>query len=142
MKILPAKSNWLRILGAALGVIAASFISSMIVIFVYALVLAIQARGAPNQTTINHFAAAISPKMLPWLELFWAFTLSFRIGRKTEAESSTQGLFIGILAGMLSLLIPLCFRGGLSLFSVFLLLGIIGCGYIGGIFGEKWPAKK
>jgi hypothetical protein len=134
--------RWLRILGAALAVIGFSFVALMIVTAGYAFVLAYQARGAPDQSAINRFAAEISPRFVPWLECFLALLLSFTIGRKTDRCSITQGLLIGILAGMLGLAVALFFRGHLSSSSIVFSFGVAGAGCIGGLLGKKWPAKK
>jgi hypothetical protein len=137
-----SRLRWLRILGAALGVIALSFVALTVITAGYAFVLAYQARGAPDQSAINRFAAEISPKILPWLECLLALALSYTVGRKTGEGSTTQGLLIGILAGVLGLAIALFFRGHLSPGSVLFSIGVAVAGCIGGLFGEKWPAKK
>jgi len=59
--------RWLRVLSAALAVMALSFLILTVIITVYAFILAFQARGAPDQNAINHFAARVSPKLMPWL---------------------------------------------------------------------------
>lgn len=137
-----SRLRWLRILSAALAVIAFSLVAVMIVTAGYAFLLAYQARGAPDQSAINRFAAEISPVFVPWLECFLALILSFTIGRKTDGCSTTQGFFIGILAGMLGLAVARFFRGHLSPSSVIFSFGVVGAGYIGGWLGEKWPARK
>jgi hypothetical protein len=137
-----SRLRWLRILCAALAVIAFSFVAVMMVTAGYAFLLAYQARGAPDQSAINRFAAEISPIFMPWLECFLALALSYAIGRKTEESSTAQGLLIGILAGMLGLAVAVFFRGHLSPSSIIFSFGVAGAGYIGGLLGEKWPAKK
>jgi hypothetical protein len=134
--------RWLRILGAALAVVAFSFVALMIVTAGYAFVLACQARGAPDQSAINRFAAQISPRLMPWLECLLALVLSFTVGRKTHECSTIQGLLIGILAGMLGLAVALFFRGHLSSSTIVFSFGVAGAGCIGGLLGDKWPARK
>jgi multisubunit Na+/H+ antiporter MnhB subunit len=142
MNFTVSRLRWLRIFGAALAVVALSLVVVMLVTAGYAFYLAYQARGAPDQSAINRFASGISPIFVPWLECFLALILSFKIGRKTEAGSTTQGLFIGILAGLLGLAVALFFRGHLSPSSVIFSLGVAGAGCLGGFLGEKWPARK
>ena len=134
--------RWLRILSAALAVIALSFVALMIVTAGYAFVLAYQARGAPDQSAINRFAADIGARLMPWLECFLALALCYTIGRKTEESRATQGLLIGILAGILALAVALFFRGRLSPSSLIFSVGVAGAGGIGGFLAEKWPDKK
>jgi hypothetical protein len=129
--------RWLRVLGAAVAVIAVSFLILMAVITVYAFVLAFQARGAPDQTAINHFAARVSSKSMPWLEMLLTLVIGLIVARRAEKASIVQGLFIGILAGLLSLAVRLAFRGRLGLHSLVFFLIVVGLGWLGGFVGQK-----
>ena len=129
--------RWLRVLSAALAVIALSFLLLTVIVAVYAFVLAFQARGAPDQSAISHFAARVSPKLLPWLEVSLTFLAAVIVARSAEKASATQGLFIGILAGLLSLAVPLAFTGRLGLRNFDLFLIIVGLGWVGGFVGHK-----
>ena len=71
--------RWIRVLGAALAVIALSFFILMIIITLYAFGLAFQARGAPDQNAINHFAATVSPKLMPWLEMLLTLVVALSV---------------------------------------------------------------
>jgi len=129
--------RWLRVLSAALAVIAVSFLILIVVVTVYAFILAFQARGAPDQTAINHFAARVSPRVMPWLEVVLTFLAAVVVGRRTERASAIHGLFIGILASLLSLAVPLAFAGRLGLRNLVLFLIIVGLGWVGGFVGQK-----
>ena len=129
--------RWLRVLSAALAVVALSFLILTVIVAVYAFGLAFQARGAPDQTAISHFAARVSPKVMPWLEVVLTFLAAVVVGRRTERASAIHGLFIGILAGLLSLAVPLAFAGRLELRNLVLFLIIVGLGWVGGFVGQK-----
>ena len=129
--------RWLRVLSAALAVIALSFLILTVIIALYAFGLAFQARGAPDQTAINHFAARLSPKVMPWLEVVLTVLAAVVVGRRTEKASAIQGLLIGILAGLLSLAVPLAFAGRLGLRNLVLFLVLVGLGWVGGFVGQK-----
>jgi hypothetical protein len=129
--------RWLRVLSAALAVVALSFLILTVIVAADAFVLAFQARGAPDQTAINHFASRISPRVMPWLEVVLTFLAAVVVGRRTEKASAIQGLFIGILAGLLSLAVPLAFAGRLGLRNLVLFLIIVGLGWGGGFVGQK-----
>jgi hypothetical protein len=132
--------RWLRVLSAALAVIALSFIILAVIVVVYAFVLAFQARGAPDQSAINHFAARVSPKLMPWLEAFLTFFAALIVARRAEKGRATHGLYIGILAGLLSLTVPLAFAGRLGLRNLVLFLIIVALGWLGGFVGQKRAA--
>jgi hypothetical protein len=129
--------RWLRVLSAALAVIVLSFLLLTVIVAGYAFVLAFQARGAPDQSAISHFAARVSPKLMPWLELFLTFFAAVIVARKAENASATHGLFLGILVGLLSLAVPLAFAGRLGLRNWVLFLILVGLGWVGGFVGQK-----
>jgi len=129
--------RWICVLSAALAVVALSFLILTVIIAAYAFVLAFQGRGAPDQTAINHFAARVSPRVMPWLEVVLTFLAAVVVGRRTEKASAIQGLFIGILAGLLSLAVPLAFASRLGLRNLVLFLIIVGLGWGGGFVGQK-----
>ena len=129
--------RWLRILSAALAVMALSFLLLTVIVAVYAFVLAFQARGAPDQSAISHFAARVSPKVMPWLEGSLTFLAAVMVARRAEKAGATHGLFVGILAGLFSLAVPLAFAGRLGLRNLVLFLIIVGLGWAGGLGGQK-----
>jgi len=133
--------RWFRVLGAAVAVIAGSFLTLMVITTVYAFVLAFQVRGAPDQNAINHFAARISPKLMPWLEMLLTLVMALIVARRAEKASIIHGLFIGILAGLLSLAVILAFGGRLGLHSLVFLLTVVGLGLLGGFVGQKRTGK-
>jgi hypothetical protein len=132
-----SRIRWRRVLGAALAVIALSFLIPIVILTVYAFVLAFQARGAPDQTAIKHFAASVSPKLMPWLERVLTLLLAFRVARRTEGASIISGLIVGILAGLLSLAVTLAFGGRLNLHNSLFLLIVVALGWLGGFIGQK-----
>jgi hypothetical protein len=137
MNYLSSRFRWLRILGAALAVIALSFLILTVITAVYAFVLAFQTRGAPDQTAISHFAARVSPKLMPWLEGFLTFLGAVWVTRRTQEATAIDGLFIGILAGLLSFAVILAFGGRLGLRALLFSLAVVGLGWLGGFVGQK-----
>jgi hypothetical protein len=76
--------RWLRVLSAALAIVARSFLSLAVIVAGYAFVLALQARGAPDQSAISHFAARISPKLMPWLKVGLTFLAAVMVARSAQ----------------------------------------------------------
>ena len=109
----------------------------MFMITVYALVLAFQARGAPDQNAINHFAASVSSKLMPWLEMLLTLVVVLRVARRAQTASIMHGLIIGILVGLLSLAVTLAFGGRLGLRNLLFFLIVVGLGWLGGFVGQK-----
>jgi hypothetical protein len=129
--------RWLRVLGAAVAVVAWSFLILMVIVMVYAFVLALQARGAPDQTAINHFAARVSPMLMPWLEVFLTFVLALLVARRVEKAALIHGFLIGLLAGLLSVAVRLPFGGRLGLRDLVFVLSVSGLGWLGSFFGQR-----
>jgi hypothetical protein len=129
--------RWLRILGAALAVIALSFILLMVIVAGYALVLAFQARGAPDQSAISRFAARASPKLMPWLEAFLTLCAAVIVVRTAKQVHAAEGLLVGGAAGLLSLAVPLAFAGRLGFRNLALFLILAGLGWVGGLVGQR-----
>jgi hypothetical protein len=132
--------RWRRLLGAALAVIGLSFLILFVPIIVYAFVLAFRARGAPDQVAINHFAATISPLLMPWLEGLLTLLLAFWVVRRTEAARAVDGLVVGVLSGLMSLAVMLAFGGRLAVrgLLVFVILAVLG--WLGGLLGRRMSA--
>ena len=137
MNYLLSSIRWLRVLGAAVAVVVVSFLILMVIVIVYAFVLAFQVRGAPDQNAINHFAAKVSPKLMPWLEMLLTLVVGFIAARRAEKAGTIHGLFIGILAGLLSLAVTLAFGGRLGLHNLVFFLIVVGLGWLGGFVGQK-----
>jgi hypothetical protein len=133
--------RWARVLGAALAVILLSFVLLTVIVAGYAFVLAVQARGAPDQSAISHFASRVSPRFMPWLEGALTFLAAFVVARKADKAGATHGVLIGILAGVLSLVLPLAFAGRLGLRSLVLFLIVVGLGWVGGLVGQKGTVR-
>ena len=132
-----SRVRWRGVLGAAFAVIALSFLIPIVIITVYACLLAFQARGAPDQTAISHFAASVSSKLMPWLEMALTLLLALRVARRTEGAPILSGLIVGILAGLLSLAVTLAFAGRLGLRASLFLLIVVALGWLGGFLGQK-----
>jgi hypothetical protein len=130
-----------RVLGAGFAVIALSFLLLFVPIIVYAFALAFQARGAPDQAAINRFAAMLSPALMPWLERVLALALAFWVVRRTKAARAVDGLFVGVLAGLLGTGVTLAFGGSLSMRSMASFLIIVGLGWLGGFVGQKMSPR-
>ena len=129
--------RWLRVVSAALAVIALSFLILGVIVALYAFGLAFQARGAPDQIAINNFATKVGPTVMPWLEVVLTFIVAVVVGRRAEKARAIHGLFIGILAGLLSLAVPLAFSGRLGFHNLVLFLIVVGLGWLGGTVAQK-----
>jgi hypothetical protein len=134
--------RWPRVIGAALAVIALSFLILMVIIAAYAFVLAFQVRGTPDQIAIDHFAARVSPKLMPWLEMLLTLVVSAGVARRVERARILHGLVIGALAGFLSLAVTLAFGARLSLHNLLFFLIVVGLGWLGGFVGKKDRLSK
>jgi hypothetical protein len=142
MNYSPSKIRWLRVLGAAIAVIALSFLILMAVVVVYAFVLAFKARGAPDQNAINRFAAWVSPKLMPWLEMLLTLVVTLKVAQRAENAIVMHCVLTGILAGLLGLAVTLAFGGRLGSHNLLIALVVMGLGWLGGFVGERRRVKR
>ncbi|MCX7005430.1 MAG: hypothetical protein NTV22_19480 [bacterium] len=114
-----------------------SFLILFVPIIIYAFVLALRVRGAPDQAAINQFAATFSPALMPWLERLLTVLLAFWIVRRGEGARAADGLFVGVLSGLLSLAVMLVFGGHLGARSLVIFVVLAVLGWLGGLVGRK-----
>ena len=74
---------------------------------------------------------------MPWLEMLLTLVVALSVARRAEQASIIHGLFIGILAGLLSLAVTLAFGGRLGLHNLALFPIVVGLGWLGGFVGQK-----
>jgi hypothetical protein len=138
----PSGIRWRRVVIAGLVVIALSFLVLMAITTVYAFGLAFQARGAPEQSAISQFAAAISVKWLPWIEIVSTLVVAAALARKAQGSSVIQGVMIGVFSAVLGLAVPLAFGAHLGLrHAVFVVLAM-GAGCLGGFLRKTARQEK
>jgi hypothetical protein len=133
------KVRWLRVSAAAAAIVALSFVVVMAIIAAYAFVLAVQARGGPNQAVVNQFARVTASRVMPWLEGLLTFVLAWRMSRAADATRA-DGILIGVLSGLLSTAVVLAFGGHLVLRHLIVFLVITALGWLGGMAGRRWSA--
>jgi hypothetical protein len=126
-----------RVLIAGFAVTASSFLLLFVPVIIYAFVLAIQARGAPDQAAINHFAATMSPALMPWFERLLTLLVAFWVVRRNEEARASDGLLVGVLSGLLALAVTLAFGGRLSFGSLLVILVLVALGWLGGFVGKR-----
>lgn len=138
----PSGIRWLRVAIAGLVVIALSFFVLIAITTVYAFGLAFQARGAPEQNAINQFAAAISMKWLPWIEIVITFAVAAALARKAQGSSVIQGLMIGVFAAVFGLAVPLALGAHLGLRNAVFVVFATGAGCLGGLLRKTGRQEK
>jgi hypothetical protein len=73
----------------------------------------------------------------PGLEMLLTFIVAVWVARGAEKAAVVHGLFIGILAGLLSLALTLPFGGRFDLHNLLFLLIVVVLGWLGGFVGHK-----
>lgn len=110
-----------------------AFLVSILVVSVYAIILAFQALGRPNQALINHFAAMTAP----WVTLVTGIVLTFVFARKlsktTSNHSSKFRVVVGISSATISTLVNLAFRPHFGLRSVIIICILVFISWLGAV---------
>jgi hypothetical protein len=129
--------HWLLVAGAAFSIVVLSILVLMAITAAYAVVLALHARGSPNQGAINYFAANLSRGLMPWLQCLFALVVAIPVARRTGAAAGINGAFTGAAAGLLGIGIALAFGGRMNPTMAEYGLATAGLGWLGGVLGRR-----
>ena len=117
---------------AGVAIVLLSVVIVTLVVTGYAIVLGIQARGAPDQTRIDQFSAWISSVLSPFLAIVLTFLGSGWIRKKAPEAGPLSGLFLGILVVILSLLVDVAFGTVLGAIDILWYALVLPAGWFGG----------
>jgi hypothetical protein len=123
-----------RIVGGGFAVIAGSF---LVAVIVYAVWLAVGVRGVPDQRAINTFAAMLSPVLMPWVERALTAGVTLWAVRRDSEARPVDGLFTGLVAGVLGVGVTLAFGAVLAIGSAINVLILAALGWVGALVGQK-----
>lgn len=121
-----------------LGIVIAFVIaygSSICVVTSYATILAFQARGAPDTTLINDFAARVAEGVAGIFIGVGTLVGGLLAARKAKEDAFQNGLMVGLVTGIIDL--ALSILGGLSLWSLVSLALAVGGGWLAGRLSSK-----
>jgi len=76
--------KWPRVVLTALVVSVAGFLTTFLIVTAYAFILALQARGAPDQTMIVAFADQYAPWIGPISLILFTFLGALHIARRVD----------------------------------------------------------
>ena len=124
--------RWLRILLTGIAVVLVNFLIMMLVVLVYAFVLAFKARGAPDQEMINQFAEWLGIWLTPLTGIILTYFGAFMVARKAGAQYVLHGLLMGVVVVLLSFLETKIFGGSLDLKEGIYLAFYLVASYLGG----------
>ena len=126
------------IIGSVLVVIISIFMV-ILVVTGYALSLAIEARGAPDQELINQFAERLSSGYTLLIEVVFAFLAALWIKRRSLPAKIPAGFIIAIGVIIIGLLQALIFDGFFNTIDLLWYGLILVAGWIGSI---RWKSAN
>jgi len=130
--------KWGRVIWTALTVYGASFLFVFLIVTAYASYLAIQARGAPDQSMIRAFAGQYAS----WIGALSLILFTF-LGTMWMASFVMMGIELhGLVLGILVSLVNILFNGvgSFSLNTLLMTVLIIASGWLGGWLAAKKEA--
>jgi len=133
----PRGNRALRIVGGGAAVIAGSFLVLFVPVIVYAVGLAVGARGVPDQRAINTFAATLSPALMPWAERALTAGVTIWAVRRDPGARPVDGFFTGLVAGVLGVGVTLAFGAVLAIGSAVNVVILAALGWLGGFVGQR-----
>jgi hypothetical protein len=104
-----------------------------LIVTIYAFTLAFQAKGAPDQNSISHFAGNMGRSYGGILQIVLTIPASLWSFRKIDAKLPVHGLLIGILASILGMVMSF----SLSLLAIGELIVTTGAGWTTGILVQR-----
>jgi len=137
MVTVPAPIRWGRIVLAGVLAPILSFVLVTLIVTVYATYLAIQARGQPDTTLINQFAAQVAPWATPALTTLLTLLGALWVGRPVPSRAQLHGILVGVVAALLSLLLSLIGARGLQLPTLSACALIVVAGWVGGLIAAR-----
>jgi hypothetical protein len=95
--------------GVASGVLSIGCVG--VIVAVYAIILAIDARGMPDTARINEFASYTGNWGWPIFSPLIALVVSFRVVRKIQRARALHGLAMGLTAAVTGLILGMVLGG-------------------------------
>ena len=126
--------RWGRVTWTALTVYGASFLIVFLIITVYATYLAIQARGAPDQTMIQAFASQYAPWIGPISLILFTFLGALWMASFVRTAIELHSLVLGVLVSLVSVIFNI---GSLGLSTMITTVLILGSSWLGGRFATQ-----
>lgn len=124
--------RWGRVLLTGLLVYALRYCTIFLVVTVYGFILAIQARGAPDQNQIQQFANQVSPWGGPILTVLLTFGAAVWVSHKVKIATSLHGVLVGLIVAMISVIFSLIFGWVINLLDIMWFFLTIASGWFGG----------
>ena len=129
--------HWKRVLLAGMGITLLTTVLIFLVIGMYAMALAVQAQGAPDDAKIEAFANQIGQWGTPVIALLLTVALATWVARKTEAAARLNSIFVGLIAAITGLIVGVLLGGALDWLAVTVFVLTLAASWLGGILGER-----
>ena len=131
------RRSWLRpvLLGIRAQVYA--FGCALVGTAVYAMYLAVQARGTPSQAAINVAAARWSPWVMALAGVVFTYVLGRRLARERIAGPRSRALMLGATSAAFSLIPVLLLHGRPGVRSLLIAACLVAAGWIGATVGTR-----
>jgi small-conductance mechanosensitive channel len=123
------KILWVRAILTGIAAVVIAFIVLMLVVTIYAFVLAFRERGAPDTEMIGQFAEWLGMWLSPLLTIILAFFGAMMVARKAGGQFLLHGILVGMVIVILSFLETKIFGGSLDMKeAIYLLFYLVSAG--------------
>jgi len=127
-----SKIKWGRVTLTALAVYIISFLTVTLIVTGYATSLAIQARGAPDQTLITAFANQYAPWIGPISLILFTVLGAMYVARRVDSAVQLHGIALGVLVSLVNLIFD-----GLGLSTLIITILTVVAGWLGSKLGNR-----
>jgi hypothetical protein len=131
------KIPWVSIVVSGVAAFVMAFAATFLVVTAYAIILAVQAQGAPNPDQINAFANQVAPYLGPALLTLFVAGAAYFVGRRAQVPQIWYGVLIGIIAALLSAV----FAGVASVVDIVGLVVAVAGGVLGAYLAMRQQSE-
>ena len=128
-----------RVALVGLAVIVISILVVMLVVTVYATILAVQAQGTPDQEKIAEFGESVGSWLGTIVGLLCIFLGAAWTARRVPQHKAFHGLLLGIFVAIITTALDAI--GGLTALDIAGFVLAIGAGWLGGVVGAGRKAE-
>ncbi len=129
--------HWKRVLLAGIGITFLTTVLIFLVIGMYAMSLAVQAQGAPDNAKIEAFANQIGQWGTPIIALLLTVVLSAWVARKTKIAAKLNSIFVGLIGAVTGLIVGILLGGTFDWLAVIVFVLTVAAGWLGGVISER-----
>ncbi len=129
--------HWGRALLAGIAITLFTTVVIFLLVGAYAMVLAVQAQGAPDEARIETFANQLGVWGTPVMAIVFTLATAAWVARRTEGGPGMNGAAVGLVAAITGLAAGVILGGALDWLALAAFVLTTAAGWLGGALGAQ-----